>query len=105
MAGARVEEVSGLGELAVELRVRRNQSAGALAELSSRVGSEVEAQAKRTAEGRTHRRGRGAVVAGDEASGGAGAGGRRDDGAARGDAALRGWRGRAFFGPARLLVW
>lgn len=82
MAGARVEEVSGLGELAVELRVRRNQSAGALAELLSRVGSEVQAQAKRTGEGRTHRRGRGAVVAGDDASGGGGVWSRRGDGAA-----------------------
>ena len=44
---ARVEAVRGLGELAAELRVGRDQAAEAVAELSARVDTEVAAQAKR----------------------------------------------------------
>ena len=45
--GARVEAVRGLGELAAELRVGRDQAADVVAELSSRVDAEVAAQGKR----------------------------------------------------------
>ncbi|MBK9371616.1 MAG: hypothetical protein IPN01_35915 [Deltaproteobacteria bacterium] len=45
--GARVEVVRGLGELAAELRVGRDQAADVVAELSARVDAEVAAQAKR----------------------------------------------------------
>jgi hypothetical protein len=45
--GARVEAVRGLGELAAELRVGRDQAADVVAELSARVDAEVAAQAKR----------------------------------------------------------
>ncbi|MBK9649087.1 MAG: hypothetical protein IPO67_28740 [Deltaproteobacteria bacterium] len=45
--GARVEAVRGLGELAAELRVGRDQAADAVAELSARVDTEVAAQARR----------------------------------------------------------
>ena len=45
--GARVEAVRGLGELAAELRVGRDQAADAVAELSARVDAEVAAQARR----------------------------------------------------------
>lgn len=45
--GARVEPVRGLGELAAELRVGRDQAADAVAELSARVDAEVAAQARR----------------------------------------------------------
>ncbi|MCK6514726.1 hypothetical protein L6R46_06695 [Myxococcota bacterium] len=44
---ARVEAVRGLGELATELRVGRDQAAEAVAELSARVDTEVAAQARR----------------------------------------------------------
>ncbi|MCK6524256.1 hypothetical protein L6R49_22855 [Myxococcota bacterium] len=44
---ARVEAVRGLGELAAELRVGRDQAAEAVAELSARVDAEVAAQARR----------------------------------------------------------
>ena len=44
---ARVEAVRGLGELAAELRVGREQAAEVVAELSARVDAEVAAQAKR----------------------------------------------------------
>ena len=45
--GARVEAVRGLGELAAELRVGRDQAADVVAELSARVDAEVAAQARR----------------------------------------------------------
>ena len=45
--GARVEAVRGLGELAAELRVGRDQAADVVAELSARVDTEVAAQARR----------------------------------------------------------
>jgi hypothetical protein len=44
---ARVEAVRGLGELAAELRVGRDQAADAVAELSARMDAEVAAQARR----------------------------------------------------------
>ena len=44
---ARAEAVRGLGELAAELRVGREQAAEVVAELSARVDAEVAAQAKR----------------------------------------------------------
>ncbi|MBK9369873.1 MAG: hypothetical protein IPN01_26850 [Deltaproteobacteria bacterium] len=44
---ARVEAVRGLGELAAELRVGRDQAADAVAELSARVDTGVAAQARR----------------------------------------------------------
>ncbi len=44
---ARVESVRGLGELAAELRVGRDQAADVVAELSARVDAEVAAQARR----------------------------------------------------------
>ena len=44
---ARVEALRGLGELAAELRVGRDQAADVVAELSARVDAEVAAQAKR----------------------------------------------------------
>ena len=44
---ARVEAVRGLGELAAELRVGRDQAADAVAELSAGVDTEVAAQARR----------------------------------------------------------
>jgi hypothetical protein len=45
--GARVEAVRGLGELAAELRVGRDQAADVVAELSARVDAEVAVQARR----------------------------------------------------------
>ena len=45
--GARVEAVRGLGELAAELRVGRDQAADVVAELSARVDTEVAVQARR----------------------------------------------------------
>ena len=47
LARSRVEAVRGLGELAAELRVGRDQAADAVAELSARVDTEVAAQARR----------------------------------------------------------
>ncbi|MBK9648171.1 MAG: hypothetical protein IPO67_23970 [Deltaproteobacteria bacterium] len=47
LEAARVEAVRGLGELAAELRVGREQAAEVVAELSARVDAEVAAQAKR----------------------------------------------------------
>ena len=47
LEAARVEAVRGLGELATELRVGRDQAAAGVAELSARVDAEVAAQAKR----------------------------------------------------------
>jgi hypothetical protein len=47
LKGARVEAVRGLGELAAELRVGREQAAEVVTELSARVDAEVAAQAKR----------------------------------------------------------
>lgn len=54
--GARVEAVRGLGELAAELRVGRDQAADVVAELSARVDAEVAAQAKRARAGATEGR-------------------------------------------------
>ena len=48
LEAARVESVRGLGELAAELRVGRDQAADVVAELSARVDAEVAAQARRT---------------------------------------------------------
>ena len=45
--GARIEAVRGLGELAAELRVGRDQAADVVAELSARVDAEVAVQARR----------------------------------------------------------
>ncbi len=47
LEAARAEAVRGLGELAAELRVGREQAAEVVAELSARVDAEVAAQAKR----------------------------------------------------------
>jgi hypothetical protein len=47
LEAARVEAVRGLGELAVELRVGRDQAAKTVAELAARFDAEVAAQAKR----------------------------------------------------------
>ena len=47
LEAARVEAVRGLGELAAELRVGRDQAAETVAELSARVDAEVAVQAKR----------------------------------------------------------
>ena len=47
LEAARVEAVRGLGELAAELRVGRDQAADAVAELSARVDTEIAAQARR----------------------------------------------------------
>ena len=44
---ARVEAVRGLGEVAAELRIGRDQAADAVAELSARMDTEVAAQARR----------------------------------------------------------
>jgi hypothetical protein len=72
-----VEAVRGLGELAAELRVGRDQAADVVAELSARVDTEVAAQARRARAAATEGgggtrapRGRGAVVAGDDGPGG-----------------------------------
>ena len=45
--GARIEAVRGLGELAADLRVGRDQTADVVAELSARVDAEVAVQARR----------------------------------------------------------
>jgi hypothetical protein len=47
LEAARAEAVRGLGELAVELRVGRDQAAETVAELAARFDAEVAAQAKR----------------------------------------------------------
>ena len=47
LEAARVEAVRGLGELAAELRVGRDQAAETVAELAARFDAEVAAQAKR----------------------------------------------------------
>ena len=46
LEAARAEAVRGLGELAAELRVGRDQAAETVAELSARVDNEVAAQAR-----------------------------------------------------------
>jgi hypothetical protein len=59
---ARVEAVRGLGELAVELRVGRDQAADVVAELSARVDTEVAAQARRARSAATEGRRRDARI-------------------------------------------
>jgi len=59
---ARVEAVRGLGELAAELRVGRDQAAEVVAELSARVDAEVAAQARRARSAATEGRQRDARI-------------------------------------------
>ena len=60
--GARVEAVRGLGELAAELRVGRDQAADVVAELSARVDTEVASQARRARSAATEGRRRDAQL-------------------------------------------
>jgi hypothetical protein len=59
---ARVEAVRGLGELAAELRVGRDQAAETVAKLSARFDAEVAAQAKRARAAATEGRRRDARI-------------------------------------------
>ena len=62
LEAARVEAVRGLGELASELRVGRDQAAETVAELSARFDAEVAAQAKRARAAATEGRRRDARI-------------------------------------------
>ena len=62
LEAARVEAVRGLGELAAELRVGRNQAAETVAELAVRFDAGVAAQAKRARTAATEGRRRDARI-------------------------------------------
>ena len=62
LEAARVEAVRGLGELAAELRVGRDQAAETVAELAARFDAEVAAQAKRARAAATEGRRRDARI-------------------------------------------
>ena len=62
LEAARVEAVRGLGELAAELRVGRDQAAETVGELSARFDAEVAAQAKRARAAATEGRRRDARI-------------------------------------------
>ena len=62
LEAARVEAVHGLGELAAELRVGRDQAAETVAELAARFDAEVAAQAKRARAAATEGRRRDARI-------------------------------------------
>jgi hypothetical protein len=119
LEAARVEAVRGLGELAAELRVGRDQAAETVAELSARFDAEVAAQAKRARAAATEGRRRDARIREIEAQllrvttllGALEqrlvAWSRRSSWRRRGSEGRdgEGWRGGAFPGHQNLLVW